>query len=254
MTGVTVKIDGSTYWNGRCDKDNIDDFYAFVRFATTGPGSFEMFQSVVTGQLDGPGVHGGWVQTSRAINPLASVDIDAMTAVFKNVELSLLHMPDSLDPLPGFAKDLEWYHSWNVERDDRLADESGSSVPVIPNEDTLPANMVSSKIEGSNKHKVILDIDCEAKLIPSSTPGHYHLYIDKTLDSEGMGSLVGSLFRAGIISEGNFNQWDHFGGQYLRLPFLRKGQVDRFRGVDKMSELDVALLELGELTPPPIIF
>jgi len=43
------------------------------------------------------------------------------------------------------------------------------------------ANMITSKIDdddfffSGDAHRPILDIDYEAQLVPSSTPGHYHL-------------------------------------------------------------------------------
>ena len=59
-------------------------------------------------------------------------------------------------------------------------------VPESEVEDTIDiakATVVTSKVKNDphNRHKIVLDIDLRTKLLESSTPGHYHLYIDKEI-------------------------------------------------------------------------
>jgi hypothetical protein len=88
------------------------------------------------------------------------------------------------------------------------------------------ANLISSKMLGRNRHKVILDIDFPAALIPSSTEGHFHLYLDKELSPEDMEKLVTTLWQVGIIADGNYNQWMRSKAQFLRLPWIKKKAAD----------------------------
>ena len=64
----------------------------------------------------------------------------------------------------------EYGHRWSHEEKRQCAPED--------------ATIVSSEIAGSpGFHTIMLDIDMAARLVESSTPGHFHLYIDKELHS-----------------------------------------------------------------------
>jgi hypothetical protein len=74
-------------------------------------------------------------------------------------------------------------------------------------EDTTHAHLVSSELSDSNHgssglHAPTLDLDMEASLIPSSTPGRYHLYIDHPLTWRKYKRLLRALARSGIIEKG----------------------------------------------------
>lgn len=72
-------------------------------------------------------------------------------------------------------------------------------------------------------HRPVLDIDFDARLVPSSTPGHFHLYLDGlALDWERYERLLEALTAAGVIGEGNLH-WAKVRGETLvRLPHVRK--------------------------------
>lgn len=72
------------------------------------------------------------------------------------------------------------------------------------------------------RHKVLLDIDVPAQLVPSSTPGHSHLYIDKELTERQWRVLIEALDYAGIIEPGYANASLQRGYTALRLPWVRK--------------------------------
>lgn len=89
------------------------------------------------------------------------------------------------------------------------------------------ANLVSSRAykdeEGTVWHKPILDLDLPSKYIPSSTPGHGHLYIDKLLPEEQYRKLIDVLVECGILQEGiKIHQMDAEGMTAARLPGLVK--------------------------------
>src|SRR3989344_4402534 len=62
------------------------------------------------------------------------------------------------------------------------------------------ANLVSSLTE-NGLHAPVLDLDVPAYLIPSSTPGHSHLYIDVEIPWSVYRKLLRALARAGIIED-----------------------------------------------------
>ena len=63
------------------------------------------------------------------------------------------------------------------------------------------AEWVSSIIPGKNMHAPILDIDVPAALVPSSTPGHSHLYLDVPMTWRQYKRLLKALARAGVIEK-----------------------------------------------------
>lgn len=87
------------------------------------------------------------------------------------------------------------------------------------------AEVVSSLDLGTYKHRPVLDIDIPAALIPSSTPGHSHLYIDKALTWEQYESLLWALVDCGIIESGYASASAARGYTSARLPWVKKQQV-----------------------------
>lgn len=86
------------------------------------------------------------------------------------------------------------------------------------------ANVVSSRIKGTNRHMVVLDIDHPTYLVRSSTPGHYHLYIDVPggIPEGRYLYLLGALAAAGVIEEGYKDGALARGWSAVRLPWIKK--------------------------------
>lgn len=87
------------------------------------------------------------------------------------------------------------------------------------------ANIVTSEIAefaGMHIHRPVLDIDFMAKLIPSSTPGHFHLYLDRPLGWEPYKKLLLALAEAGIIEGGYATASIERGYSAVRLPWITK--------------------------------
>jgi hypothetical protein len=119
----------------------------------------------------------------------------------------------------------------------KVQDFSDSCAPDGKLNDATPcdeehANLISSLLaphEGidpfstsGDKHALTLDIDMEARLLPSSTPGHYHLFIDRVLSWEQYVVVLQALAFAGIIEDG-----------YLRAALRQKQTYVRKPGVTK---------------------
>lgn len=88
--------------------------------------------------------------------------------------------------------------------------------------DLKDANLVTSRIEGTNLHRVVLDIDMDAALVPSSTPGHHHLYINKSLDWTAYTKLLRALVDAGIVQRGYAEASISRGYSAVRPPWVHK--------------------------------
>lgn len=89
--------------------------------------------------------------------------------------------------------------------------------------DLEKAQVITSRVAGKdNVHKLLLDIDIPAQLIPSSTPGHSHLYIDKEMSEDAWSTLLFALSSAGIIEPGYMRASISRGFTALRLPWIKK--------------------------------
>lgn len=91
----------------------------------------------------------------------------------------------------------------------------------------LDANVATSLREDGSpidpqQHALLLDLDVPAYLVPSSTPGHSHLYVDVKIDEDVYFRLLDCLADAGVIQRGYANSSKHRGGTALRLPWVRK--------------------------------
>lgn len=119
----------------------------------------------------------------------------------------------------------------------KVQDFSDSCAPDGKLNDATPcdeehANLISSLLEESegidpfstpgDKHALTLDIDMEARLLPSSTPGHYHLFIDRVLTWEQYVVVLQALAFAGIIEDGYFRAALRQKQTYVRKPGVTK--------------------------------
>lgn len=86
------------------------------------------------------------------------------------------------------------------------------------------ANLVSSLRRDTfiERHAVILDLDVPAYLVPSSTEGHSHLYIDVKCSREDYFNLLHALADCGVIEEGYARASEAKGATFLRLPWVKK--------------------------------
>lgn len=76
-----------------------------------------------------------------------------------------------------------------------------------------------------NKHRPILDIDIPMHIIPSTTEGHGHLYIDKELTWWEYKRLLGVLADCGIIEQGYLKVSLAREHTAVRLPWIKKADA-----------------------------
>ena len=81
------------------------------------------------------------------------------------------------------------------------------------------ADVVTSELKTFN-HIVALDIDYDAHLLPSSTPGHWHLYLDVPggIPNRQYMKLLKQLSKCGVIEPGYYRASKKRGHTALRRP------------------------------------
>ncbi len=89
------------------------------------------------------------------------------------------------------------------------------------------ATLVISKLADSDMHMPVIDIDLPCMLVPSSKPGHFHLYINRAMTWSKYVAILEALEAAGVIQEG-----------YLHHSKRRGYTTVRYPGVTKQNELE----------------
>ena len=99
-------------------------------------------------------------------------------------------------------------HDLNESRSARLyyhvEDLNGSDEPLSTEEYRVPCEKAKANLVGSlcldGKHRPVLDIDFPARLVPSTTPGHFHLYLEVALEEAEYMELLQALGKARVLS------------------------------------------------------
>lgn len=87
------------------------------------------------------------------------------------------------------------------------------------------ATLVGSLADGygvSDLHMPVIDIDLPCELVPSSTPGHFHLYINKAISWDRYRMILLALADAGIVERGYYEASVSHGQTFVRKPGLTK--------------------------------
>lgn len=96
-----------------------------------------------------------------------------------------------------------------------------SRVPVDKVEE---ANLISSHIK-DDIHAPVIDFDFPAYLIPSTSPGHFHLYLEKEMKWRDYKKLLDVMLEVGLIEKGWYDIAMKFEQTYARLPHIKKELV-----------------------------
>ena len=111
------------------------------------------------------------------------------------------------------------YHKVDFSR------EGGYEEPEVKREE-VPlklANVISS-LGTDGLHYPVLDLDIPAYLVPSSTPGHSHLYLNIEIDADTYFELLDVLSGAGILESGYVAASEARGYSSVRLPWVKKDE------------------------------
>lgn len=99
--------------------------------------------------------------------------------------------------------------------------------PDMPEDlaDPHDATLTSSDLDDSgNFHAPVLDLDIPAKLVPSTTPGHHHLFLGKTMSKEAYWKLLDVMAdpEVGLIEPGFVGASKARGYSSVRAPWVKK--------------------------------
>ena|ERR1700741_2316125 len=90
---------------------------------------------------------------------------------------------------------------WNprVEKEGDYGTYWGESFSDDPRQDYVP--VYTSEYFAGAWHIPVLDIDFECGLVPSKTPGHHHLAINRPMSWKSYKKLLKALVKAGIVEK-----------------------------------------------------
>lgn len=102
-------------------------------------------------------------------------------------------------------------------------DNRTSYVAAIPKEVEEPsqANVITSLLPNGN-HAPCIDLDFPAHLVPSTTPGHFHLYLEQELSWSDYEKLLKAMNEVGLIEDGYLKRAVEIKQTILRLPYVKK--------------------------------
>lgn len=113
------------------------------------------------------------------------------------------------------------------------------AVDLEPRDGAEEYNLIGS-LCNDGRHRPVLDIDIPVRLVPSSTQGHGHLYLDTDpMSWDDYQELLGALAKAGIISDDYKAHSVRNGMTLVRPPHHRKTKCD-----NKPAERDDTLVEV----------
>lgn len=88
--------------------------------------------------------------------------------------------------------------------------------------DPADANVITSQLLDSDLHAPVIDVDLPMRWVPSSTPGHGHLYIDHPMPAAYMWALIELLAEIGLVEPGYLRASQARGYTSVRLPWVKK--------------------------------
>lgn len=118
-----------------------------------------------------------------------------------------------------------------IHVDDRLPGELHRTANALSSARTdRPGAVISGSAEHrartdpGGSHALVIDLDKPAWLVPSTTYGHSHLYVDTHIGWSDYVHLLEALARAGVIEDGYAQASIAKGASYARLPWVKKGE------------------------------
>lgn len=164
-----------------------------------------------------------------------------LSGLLRSVEMTrpALTQPERVNPFPGQSVGVVDFegdsggpggrHQLYDTLEDAAEDLSGANV------------VVSMTVEDVDIHKIVLDIDHPVKVLPSTTEGHHHLFIDKAMTWSQYVDVLRALAVAGVIEPGYKNASVDRGFTAVRLPWVKKEATDECCGAHPVeSEKDAA--------------
>lgn len=112
--------------------------------------------------------------------------------------------------------------TWDEDSSVTYSREEREPAPCVTEANVSTSIREDCGSEEDPRHALLLDLDVPAWLVPSSTPGHSHFYVDVRIPQPKFFALLDALADAGVIQHGYANSSKHRGGTALRLPWVKK--------------------------------
>lgn len=144
---------------------------------------------------------------------------------------------------------LETREAGDYDEDGSGGPTAGSVYQVVASK-PWRANLVSSKL-ADGRHAPAIDLDVPAKLVPSRTEGHTHLYIDVPMSWRKYRMLLWVMQHVGIVEPGYYRA-----SVKRRQSALRYSCYGQQRPDPKVAAMlraaDALARELAEAATPPV--
>lgn len=109
---------------------------------------------------------------------------------------------------------------------EEYANAVSSEVTALPYDPFANPAGPSEVVPGT--HTIAIDVDHRAALVESSTPGHYHLYVDiPPVSWEAYERWLEASAEIGLIEYGYLRASQARKATFLRLPWVKKTEGDR---------------------------
>jgi hypothetical protein len=84
------------------------------------------------------------------------------------------------------------------------------------------ADVISSFDPASGLHRVMMDVDVRSWSVPSTTPGHVHLYFEPTVTWRQYRRILRAMSQAGLVERAYYQAACGARAGMLRLPWIKK--------------------------------
>lgn len=118
-------------------------------------------------------------------------------------------------------KGIDWACS---SEDEAMANDQRSATYNVDNAQVISSQQRPHHSFGQDIHRPMLDFDFPVALVPSSTPGHSHLYMDRQLTWEQYEKLLTVMAEIGLLEAGYVEASKRRRCTFLRLPWVKKGR------------------------------
>lgn len=136
--------------------------------------------------------------------------------------------------LARLVRNLTWHHRVRWDAPDYIEDqefgEGGDGRKTTDDVDVVEAFSSARRPgpfddpEAPPVHALLIDLDVPAWLVPSSTEGHGHLYVDLAVQEGDLWEFLDAAAMIGLVEEGYVSACKSRGMTSLRAPWVTKGQ------------------------------
>jgi hypothetical protein len=144
----------------------------------------------------------------------------------KNLEASL---PKPLEYINADYSDEEYLVVYEDDTEEKFSKKLYTLEKYTPDDKAVvvqtpeEANLITSQIVGQpGMHALVIDLDVPHAYVPSTTPGHGHLYLDVPMTTELAMSLLEFLADCGVVEEGYYKASKNRGCSAVRPPWVQK--------------------------------